>query len=140
MQDSILKKFPDTDISVSLVWVEMLPTDNRVAAENMAASIRDPRVVHYFDPRGARLAGGAFAKGIIREGAGPAWDVYFFYDKDAEWQHAPPGPAEWFHQLGGGTRADPRRFAAGVIGDKLHEAMHRLTHTNCEHPRIGGRP
>jgi hypothetical protein len=133
VQESILKKFPDADISVSMVWIEMLPTDNRGASENMAASIRDPRVVHYFDPRGARLAGDAFANGIIREGTGPAWDVYFFYDKDAEWQDGPPKPVEWWHQLSGGQRADPARFAGGIVGEKLHDAIHKLTETACMH-------
>jgi len=135
---SILKKFPETDISVSIVWIEMLPTDSLDAARKMAASIADPRVVHYFDPRPRHLAANSFAKGIIRKGAGPAWDVYLLYDKDADWSGDPPTPAEWFHQLSGGTRADPRRFAAGAIGDRLHEAMHRLTATSCEHARIGG--
>ena len=108
-QESILKKLRDTDVSVSIIWIEMLPTDNLAAAENMAASIRDPSVVHYFDLRRAHLAGDAFANGTICEGAGPAWDVYFFYDKDAEWKDAPPKPVEWWHQLSGGKRADPTR-------------------------------
>lgn len=137
MQESILKKFPDTDVSVSIIWIEMLPTDSRAAAENMAASIHDSRVVHYFDPRGARLAGDAFAEGIIRDGAGPAWDVYFFYDKNAEWHDAPPRPAEWWHQLSGGKRADPTRFAGGIVGEKLHDALHRLTGTRCTHETNG---
>jgi hypothetical protein len=133
VQESILKEFPDTDVSVSMVWIEMLPTDNLAAAESMAASIRDSRVTHFFDPRGARLAGHALADGIIRPGAGPAWDVYLFYGREAEWHDAPPKPKDWWHQLGDGLRADPSRFAGGILGEKLLDGMHKLTGTPCTH-------
>ena len=65
---------------------------------------------------------------------GPAWDIYFFYDKDAAWDEAPPKPVEWWHQLGGANRTDPERFAAGSLAEKIHESMHAVTGADCRDP------
>ncbi len=127
MQKSILEHFPDTDIRVSMVWIEMLPTDSFEAARKAASELTDPRVRHYFDPRTVRHAGTALADGILQPGRGPPWDVYLFYDQDAVWGAGPPPPVEWWHQLGGDLRADPSRFVGGVLEAKLHETMHALT-------------
>ena len=138
VRDSILRAFPDTDIRLSVIWIEMLPTDDFDAARRMADQMIDPRVRHYFDPERTHLAGKALASGIIQEGRGPAWDVYLFYDGEAEWGDRPPMPVEWCHQLSGGQRADPSRFAGGVVGERLREAMHELTRTGGCSPRIPG--
>lgn len=127
MQQAVLKQFPKADISVSIVWIDMLPGDNLEVAQRMARMFDDPRVRQFHDPRSSQRAGKALARGIIREGAGPAWDVYLFYGKDAEWSDAPPEPIEWCHQLGGGKRADPARYAGGKIAPTLFQIMHRLT-------------
>jgi hypothetical protein len=133
VREWVLEGFPDTEVQVSVVWIEMLPTDSFEAAQGMAEQMIDPRVSHYFDPRTAHLAGKALAHGIIHEGRGPAWDVYLFYDQEAEWSDEPPRPVEWCHQLSGGQRADPSLFAGGVVGEKLHQTMHDLTRTACAH-------
>ena len=129
MHKAILKDFPDADISVSLIWIDMLGGDNLAAARKIARTIQDPRVRHFHDPRASHLAGAAFAKGLIRRG--PAWDIYLFYDKEAAWTDGPPKPVEWWHQLGGGDRADPDRFSAGVLDERLHESMHKVTGASC---------
>jgi hypothetical protein len=99
----------------------------------MAEGMTDPRVSHYFDPRRTHLAGKALAHGIVHAGRGPAWDVYLFYDREAEWDDEPPAPTQWCHQLSGGQRADPARFAGGIVAERLHETMHELTRTPCTH-------
>lgn len=113
MQKAILDSFPKAEISVSIVWIQMLPSDHLAAAEKIAATMSDPRVRHYYDPRATLRAGHAFAKGVLNEGAGPAWDVYLFYDRSSEWQEQPPRPVDWMHQLGGTDRADPQRRHTG---------------------------
>ena len=130
MQKSVLEEFPDTDISVSLVWIDMLPTDNAAASSKIAATIDNARVRHFHDPRAGKLAGKAFAHELIK--VGPAWDIYLFYEKGTAWDgEHPPSPAEWWHQLGGKDRADPKRFSAGVLEDRLHESMHKVTGAQC---------
>lgn len=114
-------------MSLSIVWIEMLPSDNLAAAQKMAGTIRDSRVRHFHDPRATRLAGHAFAKGLLNAGAGPAWDIYMFYDKAAEWRDDPPKPVDWMHQLGGTDRADPTRFHTGDdLVTQLRAAVQRM--------------
>jgi hypothetical protein len=128
VQKSILTDFPDTGVSLSVIWIDMLPTDNAEQAQKMANTIRDPRVRHFHDPRASRLAGRAFARGLLSPAAGPAWDIYMFYEKGQEWRDGPPRPVEWMHQLGGGRRADAARFHTGDdLVLQLHEAMHKVT-------------
>ena len=104
--------------------------DNEQTAKRIAGTMIDPRVRHFYDPFPDHRAGKAFAKGLLK--GGPAWDIYFFYQKGAEWKDNPPGPTEWMHQLGGGGRADATHFHSGQdLVDKLHEAMHTVTGEDC---------
>lgn len=104
--------------------------DNEKTARRIAATMVDPRVRHFYDPFPIHRAGKAFATGHVH--AGPAWDIYFFYEKGVTWADAPPQPVEWWHQLGRGDRADPDRFAAGSLAAKLHDSMHSVTGEECQ--------
>ena len=127
----MLKEFPDANVSVSIVWIQMPGfNDNEATSRKIAASFSDPRVKHFYDPFPAHLVGKAFAEGRISRG--PAWDIYFFYKKGQEWTDGPPEPAEWMHQLSGGKRADATKFHSGQdLVNQLHEAMHKVTGAEC---------
>ena len=128
MQKAILESFPNAEITASIVWIEMLPGDNLAAAQKMADTVHDTRVRHYYDPRATRLAGHAFSRGLLNDGAGPAWDIYLFYDREAEWKDDPPKPFDWMHQLSGTARADPRRLHTGDdLIEQLRQSMERAT-------------
>ncbi len=131
MQKSVLKDFPDADISVSIVWIQMPGfNDNEQTSRKIVGSFVDPRVKHFYDPFPAHLVGKAFAQGRISRG--PAWDIYFFYNKGVEWESNPPEPTAWMHQLGGGGRADPDRFHSGDdLIAHLHAGMHLVTGEGC---------
>lgn len=133
---SVLEDFPRADISVSVVWIQMPGfNDNEKTAAEIARTLSDRRVRHFYDPMATHLAGKAFAKGLLKGGGGPAWDIYFFYKKGLEWDDGPPPPTEWVHQLGGGRRADPAHFRSGTdLVEELHEAMHRVTGEDCALP------
>ncbi len=104
--------------------------DNESSARKIARSFDDPRVKHFYDPFPAHYAGKEFAKNRLTQG--PAWDIYFFYEKGEAWNDTPPEPAEWMHQLGGGDRADATKFRTGQgLIDQLHKAMHRVTKEKC---------
>ena len=122
VRDSVLNAYPDADIQLSIVWIDMLPSDNAEAATKSSAIFDDPRVKQFHDPD--RKSGYAIAKDLLYENAGPAWDIYLYYDKDAQWTDAPPKPIEWVHQLSGGRRADAARFTPG---QKLVESLHSAT-------------
>lgn len=104
--------------------------DNETTARRIAGTFEDSRVKHFYDPFPEHRAGKGFAKGLLD--GGPAWDIYFFYEKGAEWKTDPPAPTRWMHQLGGGSRADAKHFFSGQgLVDKLHEAMHEVTGAEC---------
>lgn len=130
---SILQAFPKTDISLSVIWIQMPGfNDNEKTAQRSAGILNDPRVRHFYDPYPTHRAGRAFAKGVIAEGRGPAWDIYMFYKKGETWDDGPPLPVEFAHQLSGGKRADPARFRTGTdLVDALHELMHKVTGDAC---------
>lgn len=133
MLKSVLQDYPNTDISVSIVWIQMPGfNDNMQTAKRIAATFDDPRVRHFYDPFASHRAGKMFARNMITENRGPAWDIYFFYDKKDEWKDYPPVPAEYMHQLGGGRRAAADRFRTqDGLTRELHAAMHRLTGELC---------
>lgn len=117
MRTSILEEFPDADISVSVVWVDMLPDDTTAGAKASAAIIADPRVRHFHDPR--QRLGAAIADGLGWEGQ-MAWDIYLFYDKDSEWTEGPPAPLDFMHQLSW----DASHFRTGdALVEGLREAL-----------------
>ena len=102
----------------------MLPNDDKDAADEIGATITDPRVRQYWDPN--RLCGIAYAKHTfpswLREmvsslpeddflrdylepciGAppekSPMWDVALLYTAGARWTDKPPKPDRWAKQV-----------------------------------------
>jgi hypothetical protein len=132
VQQGILAAFPDLDVSVSLVWIEMLQTDDLEAARAIAATFSDPRVRHFHDPRASRRAGAAFGRRLLAPGR-PAWDVYLFFDRDAGWRgDEAPKPVAWWHQLGAQHGADPSRLAAGVLAERLRQTAGSLARERAD--------
>jgi hypothetical protein len=124
VQEVFGQGFPQADVSITVVWIDMLDADNAQAARGSARILDDPRVVQFHDPE--RRVGEAIA---TRFGAGGhiAWDVYLFYPQGSTWGASPPLPVEWMHQLDD-TWADPARFYWDRdLLDKLHEIAGRLT-------------
>ena len=122
---AVLDAYPDADIQVSVVWIDMLGSDNEAAALKSSALFGDrpdPRLKQFHDPN--QRTGRAFARDLLYEGGGVAWDVYLYYFKDAVWNDTLPEPVEWYHQLGGGRRADPALFRPGK---KLPTALREAT-------------
>lgn len=98
---SVLKNVPDDRLRAYIVWLPMFPGDSRSWAQTRSNEFSDPRLSYYWD--GGRLTGEDWGKalGIDRT----AWDVYFLYGSNAEWNKGTPVPAFWMHQLGGVTKA-----------------------------------
>jgi hypothetical protein len=127
VQQSVVQADPDADISVSIVWINVLEDDTsemaRQAAEEM---IQDPRVHHFHDPRG--LAGEAIAQSLGAEEGKVAWDVYLFYQRGHEWGAEPPTPNVWMHQLVGSSWAAPAYYRSREsLVEELHTTMKMLT-------------
>ena len=124
VNESVVRAYPSADVSIFIVWIDILPSDDYAAAQRVAGIFNDPRVRQFHDPN--RLVGDSFAKGLLEQP--PAWDMYLLYAATPQqlWVDHPPKPADWMHQLGSGA-ADPTRQRSGqdlVVG--LYEAMSDL--------------
>ena len=109
---------------MSMVWVHMLPLDNRLTTGLTAASLQEARVRHFHDPH--KRAAKALAEGL-GHAAKILWDAYLFYLPGSEWDDGPPAPAQWAHQLGA-SWADRAHYHHGDdLVAELHKAMSKLT-------------
>jgi hypothetical protein len=125
VQKSILSSFPDADIAVSIVWIDMLETDNAAAARRAAGMMRDARVMHFHDPN--QHAGQAVAQSLMPESDHAAWDIYLFYAPNAVWNALPPTPVDWMHQLSDAKDLFPQHHRTGqALVQSLDAAMTRL--------------
>lgn len=124
VQKEIVEGYANSDLSVHVVWVPMLPSDSEAAAREEAALMGDSRVRHYWDPE--RRSGTAYAQDVFpgyvgqaaaslpsghfmrehlasREGVSaeraPLWDIVFFYEPGSSWGDSPPKPDHWTKQF-----------------------------------------
>ena len=118
MSENVLAKIPSTDLAVHVVWTPVLPTDNEDEAIHADHLVPDERTIFYWD--GAQDLGLSYGRTIeLPRGRQLAWDIYFVYGPDAEWNETVPLPTEWNHQL-----ADDERYLGD--GAKLRTAIEGL--------------
>lgn len=85
------------------VLIDMLPADDREAAEEEAARVSDPRMTAFHDAE--QHLGHATARRLGWE-RHVAWDIFLVYGPSASWTDGDiPAPDDWFHQL---NDAEPR--------------------------------
>ncbi|NIX01122.1 MAG: hypothetical protein GWN13_23345, partial [Phycisphaerae bacterium] len=97
IRETVLDAYPNGDISVSIVWIDMLQGDNLELAQKHAPILNDFHVTHFYDAD--HLLGKSIA-GILGGDGEIVWDIYLFYDKNTEWNAKPPLPTTYMHQLG----------------------------------------
>jgi hypothetical protein len=84
------------------VWVPILLTDAERAVPNATKRLSDNRVQHFWDGKGELVE--AYKTILPTKNAETgeyikAWDVYPVFAPGVEWNHAPPAPSFWMHQL-----------------------------------------
>lgn len=102
MHDAILKNHPSADISVSVVWIDMLTTDSKLMAARSSRQFEDTRVQQFWD---GKQAFGYEVGRSLNHPEHAAFDIYLFYDAQAVWEDSLPPPARWFIQM------DPESWA-----------------------------
>lgn len=119
VQSKTLAQITDQDLRIFSVWVPILKSDTQESISQAALQLTDDRVSQFWDAEGELAK--KFSR-IMQLGEGqPAWDVYFVFNRDAEWLSQPPVPDFWLHQL---NLAPEKRF--DIAPDKRFEAD-RLT-------------
>lgn len=123
VQKVLLEEFPDANLDILIVWLKMYAADSLdVVREASGLFSDDPRVTQYYDP--AKDVGLKVAENLGAEPGEVAWDVYLFYDRQAEWSEQLPGAVDWVHQLSGSRWAEPGRLFQGEqLANKLREIM-----------------
>ncbi len=112
----MLDQIKDSDLRVYAVWVPSLPADKEERVPTATTKLPDERVRHYWDEK--RELKAAYQR--VMQMDEPAWDVYYVYGRDAEWEGEPPIPDYFMHQLRG---LPPDRM---LDGDKLAAEMRKL--------------
>lgn len=85
MQEEILDKNPRADLQVYAIWFNMLPSDDRSSWDN--GLLTDARVVHLWDE--GRIVGQWYAEQGDNHFGPIAWDIYYVYGPEAEWDLSP---------------------------------------------------
>ena len=96
VHENVFIKFPDEDISGSIVWIPILDDDTFDAAMPSVKFLNDARIRHFYDNN--KAVGKTIANSVGWAG-NFAWDIYLFYRPYVEWTEKPPKPMYWMHQL-----------------------------------------
>ena len=124
VHESIINKFPKTEISVSIVWIRMLPGDSEATAKEKAVLFNDARVHQFWDPD--QLSGKAIAESLGYHGK-VAWDIYLIYQSSDEWIEAPPAPACWMHQISESWASRSHFHTGDDLLKELYTAAKKIT-------------
>ncbi len=123
-RDNVLNRIPDGDLEVHVVWMPVLPSDDRPSALESRSLIDDPRAMHYWTD--SQDLGSLYGRTLrLPSGRDLAWDIYFVFDAGVTWGDEAPVPTEWVHQLG----MDDRHLGEG---DTLRAAVERLLEEHGE--------
>jgi len=122
VQKAIIENMAEKDLSVIIVWTNMLQSDEENTAFRAASLFKNKNIVQFFDAE--NKFGDVAAKSINPSGE-QAWDIYMFFDKDVQWKKSLPRPFEYAHQLGPTrTWADQTKY---FCGNKLTERLLFIT-------------
>jgi copper ion binding protein len=112
VQKSVIDQMKNKDISVIIVWTNMLKTDDKENAYRAASMFKDPSIVQYFDAE--NQFGDLVAQRLSPIGE-KAWDIYMFFDKETEWNNTIPRPFDYAHQLSASLHpwADNTKYFCG---------------------------
>lgn len=83
MQKNILDANPDADLNVYVVWEPLLGGRRNHAVE-ASGLMPDPRVQHFWNE--PFIVGDFYRDAALGR---IAWDIYFLYGPEAEWQETP---------------------------------------------------
>lgn len=123
VQKAIMEKAADKNISVIIIWTNMLKADDKDNAFRAASLFKSKNVVQYFDAD--NKFGDVVAKSLNPKGE-KAWDIYMFFDKDTQWNQKFPRPFDYAHQLSiaNNTWIDKTKY---FCGEALTQRLEDIT-------------
>lgn len=126
VQQTVIEKLKAKDISVMIIWTNMVKTDDQRSAYKAASLFKSPNIIQYFDSE--NKFGDMVAQRLNPQGK-KAWDIYLFFDGDAKWDSNFPRPFEYAHQLS--STANPwvdktKYFCGSELTKRLDEIVSTL--------------
>jgi len=119
-----LEKYPDADVSASIIWIPTLDDDSLEAALPSVKFLSDKRIQHYYDPH--KKVGKIIADAVGWAG-NVAWDIYLFYPPFVEWTERPPKSIYWMHQLTDGWATKDKYRTGDDLKNELLISMAKLS-------------
>jgi hypothetical protein len=93
---TVLKNIQDERLKAYIIWLPVLPTDNRNWAVKRTGEFANRRVRYFWD--GEQLTGQMW-RGVLGLDGPLSWDTYFLYNHKVRWIDEPTLPDFWMHQL-----------------------------------------
>ena len=119
MHSDVLEQVTDSDLTIHVIWLPVLPSDTRDSVEQAKLTVPDSRARHYWDED--LNLGYTFGQIVeLPNGGDLAWDVYFVYDRGAHWRSHPGPPDSWWHQL---RRDDHRILSTARLREYLESVL-----------------
>lgn len=126
IQKTVIEKSKNKDISVIIIWTNMLKTDDQSSAFRAASLFNEPNVTQFFDSE--NKFGDVVAQRLNPQGK-KAWDIYMFFDKDTQWSKDFPRPFEYVHQLSSSVHPwidETKYFCGPELTKRLNEIVTTL--------------
>lgn len=119
--DQVLKDFPGDRVRPLVVWLPLLSKDDYALAREAAASLQDPRAVHYWEPQKILALEFGQQLPLPKEYEYKfAVDVFLIYPPGAVWpDNGVPVPGAWLHKLG----EDERKFDPEKLRKELRAQL-----------------
>jgi hypothetical protein len=125
VHENVFEKYPDADVSASIVWIPILEKDSFDAAIPSVKFLNDSRIQHYYD--NYRMVGKTIADSVGWAG-NIAWDIYLFYRSFVKWTKTPPQPIYWMHQLSDGWATKDKYRTGDDLKNELLISMEKMIH------------
>jgi hypothetical protein len=126
VRQSIIARNPIPNLSILVVWIDMLPGDNSGSATSSGNTyFSDTDAIQFHDPE--RRAGGAFGAAFGGVKNQVAWDFYMFFEAGELWEKKTPLPRTYVHQLKRSRWASEDHFTSGrALFDDLYRAAEKM--------------
>ncbi len=110
-----MEKIASEKLATYVVWLPVLNFQNAATlqrnGQKESRRLPGPRSLHYSDPEG--YSGKEYGKIVGVPYGAPAWDIYFSFGPDVQWQDGAPAPTYW-EGMDSSKRLNGPRFAAEV--------------------------
>jgi hypothetical protein len=123
VHENVFKKYPNADISGSIVWIPILDKDTFDAAIPSVKALSDDRAHNFYDSK--KAVGKTIADSVGWQGH-IAWDIYLFYAPTVKWDEAPPKPEFWMHQLKNDWATKNKYRTGDELKNELSVSMEKL--------------